>query len=84
MGELVTEEDLARARADTKFRHKLMATNLDRLLDRLNTLRRAKKPSPKDVRQLREGVELAVKLADRLQSAAKPEPPDDPEPPQAA
>jgi hypothetical protein len=84
MGELVTEEDLARARGDAKFRHRLMASNLDRLLERLNILRHAKQPSPKDVRQLREGVELAVKLADRLQSAAKPEPPDSPEPPQAA
>jgi hypothetical protein len=76
MVELVTEEDLARARGDAEFRHKMMATNLDRLLEALNTLRHAKTASPEDVRHLREGVDLAVKLADRLQANQDPEPPE--------
>jgi hypothetical protein len=84
MTELVTDEDLARARGDAEFRHKLMANNLDRLLEALNTLRRAETTSPQDVRHLREGVDLAVKLADRLQNTTSPELADDPEPPQAA
>ncbi len=76
MTELVTDEDLARARGDVEFRHKLMANNLDRLLGALNTLRRAETTTPEDVRHLREGVDLAVKLADRLQNNQEPEPPE--------
>ena len=36
MSELVTEDDLARARGDPAFRQQLMADNLDRLLEALN------------------------------------------------
>ena len=66
MSELVSDEDLARARNDATFRHQLLAEHLDRLLKALNDMRRVRNDSPDVARQIREGVELAVKLADRL------------------
>jgi hypothetical protein len=67
MGELANEEDLARARKDPVFRQKMLADHLDRLLNALNRMRRAGSDNPQAARQIREGVDLAVKLADRLQ-----------------
>jgi hypothetical protein len=67
MGDLVTEDDLARARSDPAFRQQFLAQNLDRLLEALNKMRKANDTKPDAVRQIREGVDLAVKLADRLQ-----------------
>jgi hypothetical protein len=64
---VVSEEDLARARTDTAFRQRLMAESLDRLLALLNQMRRDTDDNPGRARQIREGVDLAVKLADRLQ-----------------
>lgn len=72
MSDLLTEDDLARARSDPLFRQQLMADNLERLLDSLNMMRKANATSPEAVRQIREGVDLAVKLADRLQQNATP------------
>ena len=71
---LATEDDIARARSDSEFRQQLMAENLDRLLEALNRIRRTVDPKPEVARQIREGVDLAVKLADRLQQNA-PSPP---------
>jgi hypothetical protein len=72
MSELVTEQDLeqdlARARSDAAFRQEFLATQLEGLLEALKQLR-STEPSPHTARQLREGVDLAVKLADRLQEA---------------
>jgi len=67
MSTLVSEDDLARARQDPAFRQQLFAHNLERLLDALNRMRRTNSESPETARQIREGVDLAVKLADRLQ-----------------
>ena len=67
MGELVTEDELARARRDPAFRQKFLADHLDRLLEALNRMRKKTDSSPKHALQIREGVDLAVKLADRLQ-----------------
>jgi hypothetical protein len=67
MSGLVTEDDIARARSDPEFRQQLLAENLERLLHALNTMRRNTDPNPASARQIREGVDLAVKLADRLQ-----------------
>ena len=68
MGDLVTEDDLARARRDPGFRQQMLAENLDRLLEALNKMRKSSNLKPDAARQIREGVDLAVKLADRLQS----------------
>ena len=67
MGELVSSEDIVRARHDPAFRQQLLAVNLERLLHALNLMRRIESKNPKTDRQMREGVDLAVKLADRLQ-----------------
>lgn len=67
MNVLVSDDDLARARSDPAFRQQLLADNLERLLTALETMRRTKIEGPDAARQLREGVDLAVKLADRLQ-----------------
>jgi hypothetical protein len=68
MGDLVTEDDLARARRDPAFRQQMLAENLDRLLEALNKMRKSNALKPDAARQIREGVDLAVQLADRLQS----------------
>ena len=67
MSDLVSEDDLARARMDPEFRQQLMAQNLERLLAALNDMRKSSDIKPAAARQIREGVDLAVKLADRLQ-----------------
>ena len=75
MSELVSELDLARARSDALFRQQLMADNLERLLEALKQMRKADDASPESARKLREGVDLAVELADRLQEALHSEDP---------
>jgi hypothetical protein len=74
MGTLVSDDDLARARRDPAFRQHLLTENLDRLLEALNRMRRSRTASPDSARQMREGVDLAVKLADRLQRHGGPPP----------
>jgi hypothetical protein len=67
MSELVTAEELAQARSDADFRQKFLAFHLEQLLEALKVLRNSE-PNPETARQLREGVQLAVKMADRLQA----------------
>ncbi len=75
MSELVTAEDLTRARGDAAFRQQLLADNLERLLEALKQMRKTNDTSPELLRQIREGVNLAVKLADRLQQTAQSQDP---------
>ena len=63
--DLITDTELARAREDPAFRQQLLTESLERLLAELNKLRRAK-PNARHAGQIREGVELAVKLAELL------------------
>ncbi|MCC6888869.1 MAG: hypothetical protein IT536_10065 [Hyphomicrobiales bacterium] len=63
---LVTEEDLARSRLDPDFRHRLVAASLERLLAALTHLRNGKTDRGQ-AGQIREGVGLAVQLAEILQ-----------------
>lgn len=75
MTELVTTDDLAKARSDPEFRHHLLAQNLERLLEALNEMRKSSDDkNPDAARQIREGVALAIKLADRLQQSRGPDP----------
>ena len=68
MSDLVSEDDLERARSDPEFRQQLLAHSLERLLEALNAMRKIPaNDSAEAARQMREGVDLAVKLADRLQ-----------------
>jgi CCR4-NOT transcriptional regulation complex NOT5 subunit len=69
MSELVTAEELAQARNDADFRQKFLSFHLEQLLEALKQLRNSE-PNPETARQLREGVLLAVKMADRLQATA--------------
>ena len=65
---VVTDEELAMARRDPAFRKQLIAANLDQLLIALARLRAGRDANaPVPARQIREGVQLAVKLADLLQ-----------------
>jgi hypothetical protein len=68
----VTEEDLERARRDPAFRRKLLSDSLEALLARLNKMRSSSRSLDKtSARQIRDGVDLAVKLADLLQTAKR-------------
>jgi hypothetical protein len=67
MSDLVTEDDIARARSDPEFRQQMLAENLERLLEMLNTMRKNNVTDRASALQIREGVDLAVKLANRLQ-----------------
>jgi hypothetical protein len=62
---LITDSDLARARQDKAFRQQLLIESLELLLAELSKLQRAAKNTA-SANQVREGVELAVKLADLL------------------
>ncbi len=64
---LATEDDLVHARADPAFRNQLVANNLDMLLSELNRLRTRAGNAPDTARHIREGADLAVKLAELLQ-----------------
>jgi Zn-dependent protease with chaperone function len=70
---LVTDADLERARLDPGFRHQLVAGNLEFLLNQLNRLR-SSEADENGARQIREGVDLAVKLAELLQRIASTHP----------
>jgi hypothetical protein len=70
MSELVTDEDLARAQQDPEFRQRFYADHLDRLLEKLNQLRKAGGADSQRARMIKEGVDLAVKLAEKLNSGA--------------
>jgi hypothetical protein len=63
---LVTDAELTRARHDVVFRHQLVAGNLDFLLSKLNWLRSCEVDA-NGARHIREGVDLAVQLAELLQ-----------------
>jgi hypothetical protein len=74
MSDLVSDEDIRRARTDPTFRQQMLAENLGRLLEALKRMRRDGNATPHTARQMREGVDLAVKLADRLQQYDSPGP----------
>ncbi len=71
MSDLVTEDDLARSRQDPVFRQRFYADHLDQLLEALNRARKTTNPNAEQSRQIKEGVDLAVKLADRLNTKSK-------------
>ncbi|MGA8321478.1 MAG: hypothetical protein WBE48_16820 [Xanthobacteraceae bacterium] len=66
----VTDSDLARARSDPAFRQKLLTESLEILLATIERQRKTSQsaPSPDDTK-LREGVELAVRLAELIKNA---------------
>ena len=65
----VTDDDLNRARSDPAFRQKLLTESLETLLAEIQKLRKsAGSTAPAGTTQLREGVELAVRLAELIQN----------------
>jgi hypothetical protein len=62
----ITDDDLTRARSDPAFRQKLLTESLETLLAKIQKLRKSAQSAPSDA-QLREGVELAVRLAELIQ-----------------
>jgi hypothetical protein len=64
---IASEDDLEHARADPAFRQQLMTENLDMLLSELSRLRTKAGNRPEAARHIREGADLAVKLAELLQ-----------------
>jgi hypothetical protein len=65
---VVTDEELAQARRDPAFRKQLIASNLDHLLMVLARMRASEALNdPVSAQQIRDGAQLAVKLADLLQ-----------------
>ena len=69
---VVTDEMLERSRHDPTFRRKLLSENLDMLLKRLNKMRASSPALDKNsARQIRDGVDLAVRLAEMLQQAQR-------------
>jgi hypothetical protein len=72
----VTDADLERARREPAFRQELLSKSLDRLIGELNRLKSTStKIDAARARQIREGVELAVKLAEILHRLSGPKPP---------
>lgn len=64
----VTDADLTRARADPSFRQRLLEQSLEALLAGMKRLRGGAAPAGgMGAKQLREGVELAVRLAELIQ-----------------
>jgi hypothetical protein len=68
----VTDSDLARARQDPAFRQKLLTQNLDILLSSLQKHRHGPVTAGASAQQMREGVTLAVRLAELIQNPAQP------------
>jgi hypothetical protein len=68
----VSDDELARARSDGSFRQKLLNQNMEALLAGLKKLRKAPAADRACAQQIRQGVELAVRLAELIQGPAKP------------
>jgi hypothetical protein len=64
----VTEHELARARQDPAFRQRLLQQNLEILLGKLQRQRQSPGSGVASSKQMREGVTLAVKLAELIQT----------------
>ena len=68
----VTDMDLDRAKQDPAFRHKLHQDSLEALLGELQKQRQAPRRAVTTPAQMREGVTLAVRLAELIQATVNP------------
>ena len=66
----ITEAELSRARNDPAFRQRLLQQSLDALLGKLQKERQASPTTSTNDQRMREGVALAVRLAELIQAAA--------------
>jgi hypothetical protein len=65
----ITDAELAQARQDPHFRQRLLKESLELLLATLQRLRAKPAVANASAKQIREGVQLAVRLAELIQSA---------------
>jgi hypothetical protein len=68
----VSEQDLARARTDPAFRQRLLSHSMEVLLDGLKRARKSPAADGEDDDLIREGAQLAVRLAEIIQAPTKP------------
>ena len=68
----VSEQDLARARTDPAFRQRLLNHSMEVLLDGLKRARKSPAGDGEDNDLIREGAQLAVRLAELIQAPTKP------------
>jgi hypothetical protein len=68
----VSEQDLARARTDPAFRQRLLSHSMEALLDGLKRARKSLGADGEDNDRIREGAQLAVRLAEIIQAPTKP------------
>jgi hypothetical protein len=68
----VTEQDLARARTDPAFRQRLLSHSMEILLEGLKRTRKSTAAEGDENDRLREGAQLAVRLAEIIQTPTKP------------
>jgi hypothetical protein len=68
----VSEHDLARARTDPAFRQRLLSHSMEVLLDGLKRARKSSLVDGEDNDRIREGAQLAVRLAEIIQAPTKP------------
>jgi hypothetical protein len=66
----VTDAELAQARQDPQFRQRLLKQSLELLLARLQKLRAKPAAAKASAKEIREGVRLAVRLAELIQAAS--------------
>jgi hypothetical protein len=64
----VSDAQLAQARRDPQFRQRLLKQSLELLLARLQKLRAKPATADTNAKQIREGVQLAVRLAELIQA----------------
>jgi len=66
----VTDAELAQARQDPQFRQRLLKQSLELLLAKLQKLRAKPATAKASAKEIREGVQLAVRLAELIQAAS--------------
>jgi len=64
----ISDADIARSRADPRFKQVLLAKSLEQLLSSLHRMQSATQIGPNAARELREGALVAVQLADRIRA----------------
>jgi hypothetical protein len=63
----ITDEDLARSRADPRFKQQLLSKSLENLLESMHRLQNsARGAQPAGARQLREGAVMAAHVSDLI------------------
>jgi len=70
----VSEDELVRARTDPRFRQRLLSQNMEILLEGLKRARKSPDAAGAGADLIREGAQLAVRLAEIIQAPPKLDP----------